>query len=222
MDTNNGTEAQNKLLKYSYLPKRKRLSLSSIIVLLVQEFLPDTHRKYLFENFKMTSDYRQYKSFVPDYLHNRPRSVIKHCLERKSNGQKYAKEDVSCIDGIYGKFQVKGSANTHNIDFGKESYDPSCTCKDWLKWKMPCKHFFGVFKHYPKWNWNALPRSYLNSEYLSSDARALASPLPKLASNGDLNGDDILLDQTLMETDEDETLDHLPHKKVYIIIYHNT
>ena len=36
------------------------------------------------ENFKMTSSYRQYKSFVPDYLHDRPRSVIKHCLERKS------------------------------------------------------------------------------------------------------------------------------------------
>ena len=80
MDMNNGTEAQNKLLKYSYRPKRKKLSLSSIIVLLVWEFLPDMHKKYLLENFKMTTDYRQYKNFVPDYLHNRPRSAIKHCL----------------------------------------------------------------------------------------------------------------------------------------------
>ena len=47
------------------------------------------YRKYIFENFKMMSNYRQYKSFVPDYLHDRPRSVIKHCLERKSKSQKY-------------------------------------------------------------------------------------------------------------------------------------
>ena len=218
VDTNNGTEAQNKLLKYSYLPKRKKVSLSSIIALLVQEFLPDMHRKYLFGNFKMTTDYRQYKSFVPDYLHNRPRSVIKHCLERKSNGQKYAKEDVSCIDNIQGKFQVKGSVNTHSIDFGKESHEPSCTCKDWLKWKIPCKHFFGVFKHYPKWNWNALPSSYLKSEYLSSDDSALASSLPTVESSNDLHDNDIFA-QTLMEIDENEILDHLPHKKVQ---YHNT
>lgn len=166
----------------------------------------------------MTTDYRQYKSFVPDYLHNRPRSVIKHCLERKSNGQKYAKEDVSCIDNIQGKFQVKGSVNTHSIDFGKESHEPSCTCKDWLKWKIPCKHFFGVFKHYPKWNWNALPSSYLKSEYLSSDDSALASSLPTVGSGNDLHDNDIFA-QTLMEIDENEILDHLPHKKVQ---YHNT
>ena len=114
VDTNNGTEAQNKLLKYSYLPKRKKLSLSSIIVLLLLEYLPDMHKKYLFENFKMTSNYRQYKDFVPNYLHDRPRSVIKHCLERKSNGQKYAKEDVSCIDNTNGTFQVKGTGNTQH------------------------------------------------------------------------------------------------------------
>ena len=215
VDTNNGTEAQNKLLKYSYLPKRKRVSLSSIIALLIQEFLPDMHRKYLFENFKMTTDYRQYKSFVPDYLHNRPRSVIKHCLERKSNGHKYAHEDVSCTDNIRGKFEVKGSVNTHSIDFGKESHEPSCTCKDWLKWKIPCKHFFGVFKHYPEWNWNALPIAYLKSAYLSSDASVLASSLPAVGSKGDLHDDDIF-DQPPIDSDvdENEIIDDLPRKKV--------
>ena len=85
------TEAQNKLLKYSYVRKRKKLSLSSIIALLVQKSLPDMHRKYLFEIFKMITDYRQYKGFVPDYLHNRPRSVIKHCLESKIKWPKVCK-----------------------------------------------------------------------------------------------------------------------------------
>ena len=217
MDTNNGTEAQNKLLKYSYLPKHKKFSLSSIIVLLVHEFLPDMHKKYLFENFKMTSNYRPYKDFVPNYLHDRPRSVIKHCLERKSNGQKYAKEDVSCIDNTNGTFQIKGTGNTHSIDFGKHSLEPSCTCKDWLKWKIPCKHFFAIFKFYPRWNWYALPSSYLSSEYLSSDACALTFSLSMMTSNDHLNEEIHVQDQLPMEIDENKTLDDLPHKKVHVV-----
>ena len=35
IDTNNGTEAQNKLLKYSYMPKQKTMTLSEIVCILV-------------------------------------------------------------------------------------------------------------------------------------------------------------------------------------------
>jgi len=35
VDTNNGTEAQNKLLKHSYSPKHKKISLSCVVTLLV-------------------------------------------------------------------------------------------------------------------------------------------------------------------------------------------
>ena len=41
VDTNNGTETLNKALKYSYLPKRKSLTLSGIATLLIDRFLPD-------------------------------------------------------------------------------------------------------------------------------------------------------------------------------------
>jgi len=145
VDTNNGTKAQNKLLKYGYLPKHKKLSLSCVVTLLVQEFLPDMNRKYLFENFKITSNYRQYKSFVPDYLHDRPRSVIKHCLERKAKSQKYVEDDTRCISDTEGIFEVKGTDKIHRVKFGSKEEEPSFTCKDWLKWKIPCKHFFWNF-----------------------------------------------------------------------------
>ena len=45
VDTNNGTEALNKALKYSYLPKRKSLTLSGIATLLIDRFLPDMWQK---------------------------------------------------------------------------------------------------------------------------------------------------------------------------------
>ena len=55
VDTNNDTEALNKVLKYGYLPKRRSLTLSQIVTLLLEQFLPDCYQKYLFQNFKLTS-----------------------------------------------------------------------------------------------------------------------------------------------------------------------
>ena len=188
------------------------------MVLLVQEFLPDMHKRYLFENYKMTSSYRQYKSFVPDYLHDRPRSVIKHCLERKSNGQKYLKENVSCVSDKIGVFHIKGTNTTHCIDFGKSSQEPSCTYKDWLKWKIPCKHFFGVFNIYPEWNWHALPKMYLCSEYLSSDPSASIS-----SSDMGNTAHFSLMDDTLIESNENDVqlVDVIPSSKVHYNVWCN-
>ena len=85
VDTNNGTEALNKALKYSYLPKRKSLTLSGIASLLIDRFLPDMWQKYVFQNYKLSTEYRAYSKDIPIYLQGRPRSVILHCLQRRRN-----------------------------------------------------------------------------------------------------------------------------------------
>ena len=51
---------------------------------------------------------------------------------------------------------------------------PSCTCKDWARWHIPCKHFFAVFREIPDWSWESLPTGYLSSAYLTTDNEALA------------------------------------------------
>lgn len=81
VDTNNGTESQNKVLKYSYMPRKKNTSLSSIAATLVENFLPDSYRTYQMKNYMMSDQNRPYKTFVPTYLHNRPKAVILHCLD---------------------------------------------------------------------------------------------------------------------------------------------
>lgn len=45
VDTSNGVEAQNKLLKYKYIPRRRSLTLSAIVVLIIEIFLPEMHSK---------------------------------------------------------------------------------------------------------------------------------------------------------------------------------
>ena len=172
VNTNNGTESLNKVFKYHYLLRKKKMMLSSIITLIVETFLPESFQKYLFLNYKQSSQYRTYNSIVPDYLHDRPKTVISHSLERRAKALKYTTEDITVIDDENGIFSVKGtSGKDHNISFGL----PSCSCRDWITWHLPCKHFFAIFTHYPKWNWNSLPENYLNGAYLSTDDSAITN-----------------------------------------------
>lgn len=176
VNTNNGTESLNKLLKYSFLPRKKQMTLSAIATLIVEVFLPETYQKYLFLNYKQSAQYRSYKSFVPEFLHGRPRSVIMHCLERRSKSLKYTQDDVCIISDDEGTFTVKGTnGNDHQVSFATNSEEttPSCTCRDWVEWHIPCKHFFAIFRFYPAWNWARLPESYKTSAYLSTDTGAL-------------------------------------------------
>jgi len=167
VDTNNGTESQNKVLKYSYMPRKKNTSLSSIAATLIENFLPDSYRTYQMKNYMMSDQYWPYKTFVPTYLHNRPKAVILHCLDQKKKSTKYTEEDV---DGDHGKFTVKKpSGSVHNVDFGTSTGVPSCTCKDWARSNLPCKHFFAVFRFSKNWNWESLPQAYLNGPYLMLD-----------------------------------------------------
>lgn len=137
------------------MPRKKAMTLSAIATLIVETFLPDTYQKYLFMNYKQSAQYRSYKSFIPDFLHGRPRSVIIHSLERRSKSLKYTQEDVSTVDDE-DTFTVKGSNDkAHTVSFGSKSGNltPSCTCRDWVEWHIPCKHFLdssptGIGKSY--------------------------------------------------------------------------
>jgi len=127
-------------------------------------------------SYKQSSSYRSYKEFVPDYLHGRPRATILHCLDRKANSSKYTASDVEVIDSDKGLFTVNGSGDKkYRIDFGTETGMPSCSCPDWRQWNLPCKHMFALFQLVPEWNWYKLPKSYLDSPYLSADNAALAA-----------------------------------------------
>ena len=170
VETNNGAEALNRMLKYSYLPKQKHMTLSHIISKITNEFLPALHYKYVFKNFKQSELYRSYNpSIVPDYLQGRPKQTILHCLHRQASSNKFASSDVIQISPGLPKFEVKGAKGTHTVDFGLKSGEPSCSCKDWIAHHIPCKHFFAVFNHHPQWGWDQLPSSYKASPYLSLD-----------------------------------------------------
>ena len=148
------------------------MTLSGAITLIIEKFLPDNYQNYLFLNYKQSEVYRSYKSFVPSYLQGRPRSTICHYLARCTKSLKYTDSDVTLLDIAEGKFQVTGcGGKVHIVNFG----GPSCTCRDWVEWNLPCKHFFCIFRLCPQWGWDSLPSSYTSSAYLSTDQAALDS-----------------------------------------------
>lgn len=175
METSNGVESQNKLLKYCYLPRRKNITLSQVATIVVNNFLPDHRKRYIQLNYKQCSNCRAYDGrLVPSYLHDRPRSTIIHCLRRKAEGEKLPSNYVTCIDLCTGKFQVKGrEEQNYTVSFGSPEEMPCCSCPDFTKHFLPCKHFFAIFFWHNQWTWNSLPSLYLSSPYMSIDWPAI-------------------------------------------------
>ena len=70
----------------SFLPRGKKIKLSSAVSILVDEYLPEQLLKYIDGNVYSSSVYRQY---IPTYLHNRPKNMISHCMARELRSRKY-------------------------------------------------------------------------------------------------------------------------------------
>ena len=134
----------------------------------------------------MTNAYRQYYSWVPEFLHQRPRSVIAHSLQRIQNceKEKYTEADIQTIDPVQGIFSVKSrSGRLCTVNFGVNTGSPSCTCEDWVIHHLPCKHFYAIFQLKNGWNWDKLPEVYVNSPRLSYDKDVLQSSVPDVPTD---------------------------------------
>ena len=155
VDTNKGVEAQNKLLKYKYyLPQQKQIALSEVMTILVETFLPNMYQKYLFQNYAMATAYRPYNDNILDFLRDRPRKVVLHSMDWMRKSSKFKNEDIQ-KENSDGRFKITtASRKVHKVNFGKETGVPSCTCLDWMRFHIPCKHFFS---NETDWSWYSLP-----------------------------------------------------------------
>nr|XP_047123076.1 uncharacterized protein LOC105846387 [Hydra vulgaris] len=140
INTNNGVERQNETFKHSYLKKHSNSCLSTI---LIENYFPDLYNRYCKINTRQSGNFRRYSSYLPTFLHHRPRHFVKHCLQKMSLASHI---DLS---GVFvketGKFACSSFANSaefHHISFGDSVTMPNCTCQDWKRTGYFCKHFF--------------------------------------------------------------------------------
>ena len=130
----------------------------------------------------MSETYRSYNSFIPNFLRGRPRSVIIHCLQRMKKSLKFMKTNIDFSNEMNGLFHLKShSGKVHVVDFGVMTNTPSCTCKDWIQFRIPCKHFFAIFEHSEQWKWGALPKHYLESSHITADVKAFDNQYPTVS-----------------------------------------
>ena len=186
------------------------------MTILIETFLPDMYQKYLFQNYAMTTAYRPYNDNIPDFLRDRPRKVVLHCMDRVRKSSKFKNEDIQ-TEHSDGRFKVaSASGKVHKVDFGKERGVPSCTCLDWMRFHIPCKHFFAIFSNKTDWSWYSLPPTYLASPLLCTDQEALLGAFPNPKDTVDEGPFDLLAEpqEEVSQQSCKQPQDGLPEKQV--------
>ena len=79
-NTNNGAERLNEDLKYEELEGATRSSLSELLIIINEKFIPKLYMKCVEPNGRCTSGYKVYQEGIPSYLHSRPKSLVKLLL----------------------------------------------------------------------------------------------------------------------------------------------
>ena len=82
-NTSNGTERLNRELKTEELVDYKKCSLSEMLKVVIESFLPSLYHRYVELNIRYCDEYKKYQRSLPTYLRNRPKNIIDHLLMRK-------------------------------------------------------------------------------------------------------------------------------------------
>lgn len=133
--------------------------------------------RYIEKNACRHSLYKKYNNDVPRYLWNRPKQVVTHCRASITKAEDIPREDVTMA--LEGKYFIKSQTEKghYELTFGDNQEPPACQCLSWQRTRLPCKHFFAVFRYYPNWQWDQLSPSYINGPRLTLDEVIITTPM---------------------------------------------
>lgn len=142
-------------------------------------------------NTRYSGQYRGYNNTIPKYLQDKPRQFLVHCLSRISSAEDIPADYIKAGENP-GEFYVRSldSKDTwYNLSFVGNTCMPKCSCPDFSRTGLLCKHFFAVFKHNEDWQWEALPKLYRDNPHLCLDDAVILGGTPSH------NPDSIIEDQ---------------------------
>ncbi|XP_063236153.1 uncharacterized protein LOC134538662 [Bacillus rossius redtenbacheri] len=165
INTTNGVESQNRVLKYSYLYHNSAKSLTAMLTTVIKSYLPDSYKKYCLKN----TTPKLYNPQIPKYLHNRPESFIKHVLPRLTTAEtEYNSSSIEEIsEGLFGVPQSNNANQFYIVNFD----EATCTCQDFIMHRLPCKHMCAVFQFVPSWDFDKMNAAYKNHPCITLDAK---------------------------------------------------
>ena len=104
---------------------------------------------------------------MPNYLKNRPREFVKHCLMKLPTVKVIRNNSITIINHDIFSIKSDNSNDTYTVCFGDNKDMPSCSCPVWSELCYPCKHFFSIFAKFPLLSWEHLSSLYTNSPFLN-------------------------------------------------------
>ena len=119
-------EYLHRSLKHCYLRLSGAGSLANLASNLIDEFVPDQMMAYRQKNFRCSDMYKVFNEEVPYYLHNRPMSIVQHCLRAHEAASTYCMDDIT-MTGSH-KFEVGSEQNQgtwYKVDFGSSDHHVS-------------------------------------------------------------------------------------------------
>ena len=137
-----------------------------MVEILIEDFVPDMIMEYRNLNFASCSQYKRYHPSIPEFMHNRPRDIVKLLMRNMHSADYTDSSDVHELSPT--EFEVKSEGS--EIKWYRVNLEePTCECLSFKTKRLPCKHIFAVFKHTEK-SWDDLNERYRNSPYLTLDS----------------------------------------------------
>ena len=171
-NTNNGTERLNEDLKYDDLDGYKNCSLSELLTVIIESFIPKHYSKYVALNIRYGDGCKKYAPGVPEFLRNRPKQVVDMLLDKmyrvtddivvRSLGN-----ETFIVESFEEGTRIRKEYRTY---LGNSDQFCSCTCYNFRRYRMLCKHFFAIF-HSGKATFYNLTGLFLDHSYMILDRR---------------------------------------------------
>ena len=169
INTNNITESINNAMRSRYLKIRPDASVFSLTEALVEVAFPEMEKRYIQATVKQMESYRRSRYPIPEYLLNRPRTVQGECLFNQEKAKAITNSMIGSTQQE-GVFLVSGNPkhapkSGYKVNIGQGQ----CSCAYFTLQKIPCKHMFAVFNHFPMWEWSHLPASLTEAAHMTLD-----------------------------------------------------
>ena len=123
--------------------------------------------RYIEENFRRSGRYRNYNKLIPHWLHDKLQKFTRHCAERITSAKcvKSAEIIVNNLDRLTFHVRSQSTNDIHNVSLGDKTNLPNCSCDDWRRSLMPCKHMFTILDHVDGVTWTSISEKYRESPF---------------------------------------------------------
>ena len=209
-NTNNGTERLNESLKYTELDGYKNCTLSELMGVLIDSFVPNLYERYVSLNIKYTDGYKGYSSSLPRYMVNRPGPLVDDMLRKKNKITPFMVSSVQpvlvCTSPVFAVQSVSPTSNETNmyiIKFGDRDTICSCECGSFKHDRLLCKHFFAVFES-KLGDFGDISPLYINHPYTNIDWGVVGG-VRVFGPEPEQQNQVIVEDQTCSSTSHNET-----------------